>query len=118
VVIIDTEWNKLDVHTWDVPTDRWEHAALDGWIAQLLFLVSTCATKSSVLLFYRRIVKNAFVLRWIYAIWAALAFTAIYFITILVLYCSICQPLNSYWLSYGKGYNEVSRLLGPIPLVY
>ena len=36
----------LDVHTWDVNPNAYSGAALTGWVAQIMFLTSTCATKT------------------------------------------------------------------------
>ena len=44
--------------------------------------------------------------RSLYAIYAALAFTATYFVGILITYCLICQPLSAYWESYQFGYQK------------
>lgn len=104
VACIDSEWYGLDVHTWDVRIEWYSGAALMGWIAQVFMLTSTCATKCSVLLFYRRMVKDTG--RWIYATYAALAFTCSYFLGILIAYCLICRPLDAYWLSYDFTYNK------------
>ncbi|KAF2773743.1 hypothetical protein EJ03DRAFT_286011, partial [Teratosphaeria nubilosa] len=95
---IDADQKGLDRHTWDVPLDDYVGAALVGWIAQVLMLISCCATKISVLLFHRRLVKD--IGNWIWAIWFAIAFTACYFVAILISYCFLCRPLDSYWLSY------------------
>ena len=96
----------IDRHTWDVRLDQYTGAALGGWIAQVLFLVSTCATKCSVLLFYRRMADGTFSKKWRYGIWVALGFLGGYFISTLIVYCLICQPLSSYWLSYRLDYHE------------
>lgn len=101
---IGAERYGLDVHTWDVRLGWFSDAALIGWIAQVLMLISTCATKASVLLFYRRMVKDTG--RWKYAIWTALAFTGCYFVGILLGYCLMCRPLDAYWLSYDFTYNK------------
>jgi hypothetical protein len=98
VACIDADWYGLDRHTWDVKLQWYTGAALMGWIAQVLMLSSTCATKLSVLLFYCRMVKD--IGRWVYAIWIALGFTICYFVGILLAYCLICQPLEAYWRSY------------------
>lgn len=104
LAIVDAGNYGLSRHTWDVPVEWFSGAAMYGWIAQVFMLTSTCATKCSVLLFYRRMVKDTG--QWVYAIWAALAFTAAYFLAILVAYSLICQPLNSYWLSYDFSYHK------------
>ncbi len=80
--------------------------ARNAFIAQLLFVISTCATKASILLFYRRMAKDTYDPRWRYAIWAALGFTAAYFVVVLVTYLLICQPLDAYWLSYDLHYDK------------
>jgi len=77
-----------------------------GWIAQVVFLTSTCATKCSVLLFYRRIVTDTYSRKWLYAIWGTLALTVGYFVGTLLSYCLVCRPLTAYWLSYDLSYDE------------
>lgn len=128
--IIDADWYGIDVHTWDVRFDQYVGAALTGWIAQVLFLCSVSATKMSVLLFYRRMAKDTYSRRWLYAIWAALACTVAFFIATLVTLCLICRPLSAYWESYNFSYNKeftcidgnvltpVSGVLGVISDIY
>lgn len=106
VAVVASECYGLDVHTWDVRYNQYVGAALTGWIAQVLFVVSTSATKTSVLLFYRRMVKDTYSRRWLYAIWAALGCNAAFFIAVLVTFCLICQPLSSYWASYNFTYDK------------
>ena len=125
MAIIDAEWYDLDRHTWvcvlyiciskksqtnsqtqDVKPSHYSGAALCGWVAQIFFLISTCATKTSVLLFYRRMVTDTYSRRWLFAVWAALAFLAGYFVCIFFAYCFICQPLSAYWESYNFDYDE------------
>ncbi|KAI7139985.1 hypothetical protein KC352_g29687, partial [Hortaea werneckii] len=104
VACIDGSWYGLGRHTWDVRREWYSGAALMGWLAQVLFLTSTCCTKCSVLLFYRRMVKDTG--RWKYAIWTAIGLTAAYWAGFLLAYCLICRPLDAYWLSYNQGYDE------------
>lgn len=86
--VIDSTWYGANVHTWDVPPEEYVGAAASGFAAQILFLVSTCATKASVLLFYRRMAKDTYSRSWLYATRGALGFTAAYFVGILIAYCS------------------------------
>lgn len=88
------------MQTWDVPPVEYAGAAFMGFIAQILFLCSTCATKASVLLFYRRMAKDTYTKTWLYATWAALAFTAGYFIGVLLAYCLVSI---SFYESVAKG---------------
>jgi hypothetical protein len=41
-----------------------------AWLSEFLFLIGTCCLKVSVLLFFRRMVKDLFERRWQIAIWA------------------------------------------------
>jgi hypothetical protein len=91
VAFMNTGWYGVGRHTWDVRPQWYVGAARNGWIAQVLFLASTCATKCSVLLFYRRMVKDTG--QWRYAIYVALGVTAGYFVSILLAYCLVCRPL-------------------------
>ena len=97
---LDTLWYGLGRHTWDVRLDQYTGAALMGYVGQVLMLISTVATKFSVLLFYRRMVVDTISKRWKYAIWAALGFTTVYFIGVLLTLSFVCQPLEAYWMSY------------------
>ena len=103
---MDTGRYDLDRHTWDVLPSHYEGAAFCGWIGQIMFLISTCATKASVLMFYRRMVAGSYSRAWLFWIWASLAFLAGYFVSILLVYCFLCQPLSSYWESYNFDYDK------------
>ena len=96
--VINSMHNGLDVHTWDVPIEEWVPAALTGWISQVLFLISVSATKTSVLLFYRRMAKDTYSRRWLYAIFAALAANAAFFVAALIVFCLMCQPVRISWV--------------------
>ena len=48
-------------------------------------------------------IKNS---KWRYAVWGALAFTALTFVAVFLCYCFICRPLDAYWLSYDFGYDK------------
>lgn len=83
-------------------------------------LLSTCATKVSVLMFYRRMVTDTYSKRWKYAIWAAIGFTAAYCIGVFLAYILVCQPTDSYWLSYDfsyKGHYHCASAAGMNPAI-
>ncbi|KAF2173601.1 hypothetical protein M409DRAFT_48556 [Zasmidium cellare ATCC 36951] len=103
---IGAERFDLDRHTWDVHTTLYVGTALTGWIAQVLFILSTVPTKLSVLLFYRRMAKDSLDRRWLYAIYLALSVTAAYGLAIFLTYCLICHPLSAYWESYDFSYDK------------
>lgn len=69
-------------------------------------LVGSGATKASVLLFYRRLVVGTLARRWRLAIYFALAFHAIYLVTLTLAYFLICRPLEAYWKSFDFNYKE------------
>jgi hypothetical protein len=63
----------------------------------MLYMISTCTTKVSILLFYRRLAADTISKRFMYFVYAAIAYVAIYFI---VLFCTLganCRPLSTYW---------------------
>ncbi|GAB7366365.1 hypothetical protein MBLNU230_g8164t1 [Neophaeotheca triangularis] len=96
---VNTIHHGVDRHTWDVRPDLFPPAALTAWLAQVFFLTSSCATKISILLFYRRMAVDV-ERKWQFAIWGAMAFTALYCLGFFLAYCLICQPLEAYWRSY------------------
>lgn len=59
-----------------------------------------CTTKLSVLLFYRRMVKDTYSRKWLYILWAAIFFNTSAGVATLIVYLVICEPLEAYWLSY------------------
>lgn len=61
-----------------------------------MFLFSTGAIKTSVLLFYRRMAKD-YARGWRYTIWFLLVITIGTWIAIFIAYCFMCQPLSVYW---------------------
>lgn len=64
LIIIGTEQYNMDRHIWDVLPTKFVSIAFVGWLAQLAFLISTCSTKVSVLLFYRRLTKGTYNKKW------------------------------------------------------
>ena len=70
------------------------------------FVLSTVCTKISVLLFYRRMIKDTIATRWLWALRAALAFTTCYGIAITVAYFCACQPLDALWRAFDPAYDK------------
>lgn len=58
-IILATEEYGLDRHIWDVRFEKFETTILLGWICQFTFVLGTCCTKVSVLLFYRRFTRHS-----------------------------------------------------------
>jgi len=90
----------LSRHTWDVPPFLYWKAAQAGYFAQLCFLWSTFGIKLSVLLFYRRMVKDSVSRAWMYTIWVFIGITVGAYLGVFVTYMNICAPLEAYWLAY------------------
>ena len=107
---------KSDRHIWDVPITDFEGSALMSWLAEFSYLLSTCSTKVSVLLFYRRLVKGTFSKRWKWATIAAIAFTVCYGLTFILLLIFNCRPTEAYWkslsLTWKKNYTCADTRLG------
>jgi hypothetical protein len=92
--------NGLGRHTWDIPYDKYPLLVQLGYFAQVFFLISMCTTKLSVLLFYRRMVKNVYSRKWLYILWAAITCNVSAGIATFIVYMVICRPLRAYWLAY------------------
>lgn len=66
----------------------------------MCFLFSTFGIKLSVLLFYRRMVKDSVSRAWMYTIWTFIFITVGAYVGTFVTFMTICQPLEAYWLAY------------------
>lgn len=66
--------------------------------AELLYMVSTCVTKVSILLFYRRLAAGTITRGFQWSIYAAIAFVVAYFIGFFINMFLICKPFSTYWL--------------------
>lgn len=106
IVVISNEHYGTDRHVWDVPPQWFEHTALMAWLAEVAFLVATCCTKISVLLFYRRLVQGTFSKRWKYATIGAILFTAAYMIAFVLVLVFNCSPTEAYWKAYSVTYTK------------
>jgi hypothetical protein len=63
---------------------------------EMTYLISTCTTKISILLFYRRL-GGAVSVRFRYMVYAAIGFVVSYCICYVILACFHCRPLDAYW---------------------
>jgi hypothetical protein len=77
-----------------------------AWLCELAFLVATCCTKISVLLFYRRLVGGTYSKKWLYATYAAIIFTAMYTLAFILALVFNCQPTEAYWKAYSVTYTK------------
>lgn len=75
-----------------------------AWSIECLFLTSTCLTKISILLFYRRLVNHSYSRNMQRVIYALIAFTVLYFVAFGSVLFFSCRPLNSTWLSLNLMY--------------
>jgi hypothetical protein len=73
------------------------------WLDVMLSICSTCSTKISVLLLYRRILTPS--VAWSVAAWVAIGVTTAYFLAGVLAFCFICDPLWAYWMAYDLDWN-------------
>jgi hypothetical protein len=66
-------------------------------ILEVFYMLSTCMTKISILLFYRRLAVGTISNRFLYTIYAAIAFVIAYFIAFNLTLFLHCRPFESYW---------------------
>ena len=87
-----------------------------GFIVEVLFFWSTCFTKVSVLMFYRRLVEGTLSQKFRVAIWAAskllhlrqplkmlissVAFVIAYTISFFVVIVVACDPIRAIWMQF------------------
>jgi hypothetical protein len=65
---------------------------------EALYLTSTAATKISILLFYRRLSTGTVSNGFLYSVYAAIAFVAVYYFIFMINLFVGCQPIESFWL--------------------
>ncbi|KAK3115282.1 hypothetical protein LTR53_005553 [Teratosphaeriaceae sp. CCFEE 6253] len=93
-------------HVWDIPLTDFKQLALLSWLAEFSFLVTAACIKISVLLFYRRLVKDTVDPRWKWAVIAAIGFTAAYSIAFMFMLIFNCNPTEAYWKSFDIMYSR------------
>jgi hypothetical protein len=77
----------------------------NAWLIAIISMISTSSIKISVLLFYRRIVKELYG-RIKYSLWVAISFVVMFSITLTVWELVQCSPIHSVWLTLDPTYNE------------
>ncbi|KAK3067958.1 hypothetical protein LTR53_014829 [Teratosphaeriaceae sp. CCFEE 6253] len=105
VAVYSERAGLTDRHIWDLLPSKFEDDTLNAWIGTFLFLVGTGCLKLSVLFFYRRIQAGTYNRQWKYAIWAAVAFTIIYTLSMLFALIFNCSPTWAYWKAYDKDWD-------------
>lgn len=73
-----------------------------------MYMVSTCTTKVSILLFYRRLVSGAVSRAFLYCVYASIAYVAVYFVIYFLALFGICVPLSTYWKQADWGWYEAN----------
>ncbi|RDI76913.1 hypothetical protein Vi05172_g13138 [Venturia inaequalis] len=67
-------------------------------VLEALYLTSTATTKISILFFYRRLSTGALSNGFIYSVYAAVAFVAVYYVIFMINLFAGCQPIEAFWL--------------------
>lgn len=91
---------EIGRHIWDFQGSDYEPALYLAWLAQVIFIHSTCAAKTSILLFYRRMAKNTYSPIWLYIVDFLLLVTISLWIALFIVWCFMCTPLSIYWNYY------------------
>ncbi|QDS72118.1 hypothetical protein FKW77_003760 [Venturia effusa] len=87
----------FDRHIWNSPLPKLEKARQILMAIELLYLVSTSATKVSILLFYRRLAKGTISTPFRYAVKAAIASVVIYLLYFFINLIFTCNPVEAFW---------------------
>ncbi|KAM3417077.1 hypothetical protein BST61_g8653 [Cercospora zeina] len=104
LAIINSEVYMTSRHMWDIPIATYEYIALVTWIAELAFLLCSCFTKVSVLMFYRRLVDLTVSKYWIWTVMCAISFTIAYSLAFILLLIFNCSPTEAYWKSFNPSW--------------
>jgi len=75
----------------------------------ILFHVSTCLIKISILLFYRRLIVRTYSCTMQKAIYASIAFTIVFFVAFSLLLVFICVPTSASWTGMDVFSSKVYR---------
>jgi hypothetical protein len=78
-----------------------------------LFLWSTCFTKLSVLLFYRRLVAGTYSKLYKIALWSAMGVILAYTLIMFSLLVGTCTPVDAFWRKFDPAYMEHYHCTGP-----
>lgn len=126
-VILGATVYTMGRHMWDIPPHGWEEVAWTNYGAVHSFLATQWAIKTSVLLFYRRLGREAVFSKWWgYACVAAIVFTATWTLSCGFAIAFSCNPPRAYWKSYDPEYRGefrcidvrvVNWLVGILPVV-
>ncbi|SMQ50710.1 unnamed protein product [Zymoseptoria tritici ST99CH_3D7] len=104
VAILGAGQYGFDRHIYDIDFTKVTETALIAWLSQLTFLVSTSATKVSVLLAYRRVSAGSLSRYWKWGTVSAIGFTVAYCIAFVGVLIGGCRPVNAYWRAYDPVY--------------
>lgn len=106
LAILGSEKFLTSRHLWDVPISVWTDMAKIVWLAELAFLVTGCLVKISVLLFYRRLVRDTFSPAWRWAVISAISFTVAYTLAFILALVFNCSPTEAYWKGFDPDYHR------------
>ncbi|KAH7126850.1 hypothetical protein B0J11DRAFT_287720 [Dendryphion nanum] len=87
-----------DRHIYDIPLTQIEPTLKIGMAAKVLFVAAASFTRLSLLSLYYRLVYNARIRGYIWAIHANTAFTVAIFIAFVFLAVFLCTPVKNYWM--------------------
>jgi hypothetical protein len=87
-------------------------------VLEALYLTSTAATKISILLFYRRLSSGTVSNPFLYSVYAAIAFVALYYVIFMINLYVGCHPIEAFWLQIDpfwhgkyKCFDEAANLI-------
>jgi hypothetical protein len=85
---------------------------------EALYLTSTATTKISILLFYRRLTAGTVSNSFLYLVYAAIAFVALYYVIFTINLFIGCRPMYAFWMQVDpfwggkyKCFDEASNLI-------
>ncbi|KAE9970252.1 hypothetical protein EG327_010349 [Venturia inaequalis] len=94
-------------HVWNLQTYEMINARKISMVSELLYMLTTCTTKVSVLLFYRRLAAGTITSMFQWMCYASIAFVIVYFITFSTDILLMCTPPSSFWLQSDSAWLKV-----------
>ncbi|KIW07510.1 uncharacterized protein PV09_01475 [Verruconis gallopava] len=86
----------------DIPSALIPRALEYDWVLNLLYLFQTAFTKTSILLFFRRVGRDTVSRKFKWTVWSSMAFILVYSLVLLIIYVSDCFPVSAVWMQYDS----------------
>ncbi|QDS69600.1 hypothetical protein FKW77_008617 [Venturia effusa] len=99
----------MDKHVWNSQPFELVNTRKITLAASILYMTTTCITKVSILLFYRRLAAGTITPIFQGMIYASIAFVVAYFTAYFTKIFSLCTPFNAFWMQADYIWSTLHR---------